>query len=151
MRTRLSGAVVLALVTGVLGFVAAGTVGADNRPVGVRLIVHPSSPLTTLEQKVIADAFLKKITRWPNDVPIRPVDLHPDSPARRRFSDEVLHRSVAAVKSYWQQLVFSGRQIPPPELETEEQVVRYVLKNPGAIGYVSPGANIEGAKPLLLR
>lgn len=151
MRTRLSGAVLLALVAGVLALARAGTVGADSRPAGVRLIVHPGSPLTTVEQKVVADAFLKKITRWPNDVPIRPVDLHPDSPVRRRFSDEVLHRSVAAVKSYWQQLVFSGRQVPPPELESEEQVVRYVLKNPGAIGYVSPGANIEGAKPLFMR
>ncbi len=151
MRIRLSVAAVFALATGTFALVGAGAFGSEPRPAGIRLIVHPSNPLTSVEQKVAADAFLKKITRWPNDVPIRPVDLHPDAAARKRFSDEVLHRSVPAVKSYWQQLVFSGRQVPPPELESEEQVVRYVLKNPGGIGYVSAGVNIEGAKPLFVR
>lgn len=150
MRTRLRGAVLLVLGAGLLAFAPPAEVEAQPQP-GVRVIVHPHNPTTTLERKNVADVFLKKITRWPDGAPIRPVDLHPDSPVRRRFSDDVLNRSVAAVKSYWQQMVFSGRQVPPPELESEEQVVRYVLKNPGAIGYVSTGANIEAAKPLSLR
>ncbi len=76
------------------------------------------------------------------------MDLNPDSPARNKFSDEVLQRSVAAIKSYWQQLVFSGRDLPPPELDTDEDVVKYVLKHSGAIGYVSASANINGAQPV---
>jgi ABC-type phosphate transport system substrate-binding protein len=115
------------------------------------VIVHPSNPAAGLDHRFVADAFLKKVTRWPDDSLIRPVDLHPDLAARRRFNEDTLKRSVAAVKSYWQQMVFSGRGVPPPELDDDKQVVRFVLRNPGAIGYVSGGANVEGAKIVPLR
>lgn len=116
-----------------------------------RVIVNPANPTTSVERRFLVDAFLKKTTRWPNDEPIRPVDLEPSSETRRRFSEEVLKRSVPAVKSYWQQMVFSGQNIPPPELDSDDQVVRFVMRNPGAVGYVSAAGNIEGAKVLSLR
>jgi hypothetical protein len=89
---------------------------------------------------------LKKSTRWPGGEPIRPVDLGTESPTRRRFSEEVLSRSVVAVKSYWQQMIFSGRAVPPPELESDEEVMRYVGKYPGAIGYISGATEPAGVK-----
>jgi ABC-type phosphate transport system substrate-binding protein len=132
--------------------VAAAPVGADTRPAPeVRIILNPKNPATALDRKFVADAFLKRVTRWPNDELIRPVDLEAGSSARRRFSDDVLKRSVAAVKNYWQQMVFSGRGVPPPELDDEEQIVRFVLRNPGAIGYVSGGTAIENARVVPLR
>lgn len=112
------------------------------------LIVSPDITLPRLDRKFLTDAFLKKATRWPNDEAIRPVDLEPRSPVRRRFSEQVLKRSVAAVKSYWQQMVFSGRGVPPPELDTDAQVVSFVIRNPGAVGYVSVGTNLRGARAL---
>jgi hypothetical protein len=36
--------------------------------------------------------------------------------------------------------------LPPPELDSDEAVVRYVLKHRGAIGYVSASAKLERAK-----
>ncbi len=127
------------------------TVVAQTRPTAAaayRIIVNPSNPTKSVDRKFLADAFLKKVTRWAHGELIRPVDLNPDSPARNKFSDEVLQRSVAAIKSYWQQLVFSGRDLPPPELDTDEDVVKYVLKHSGAIGYVSGSANLNGARPV---
>jgi ABC-type phosphate transport system substrate-binding protein len=118
---------------------------------GFQMIVHPSNPVTVVDRRFLVDAFLKKVTRWPHDEAIRPADLDADSPVRRRFTEQVLRRTVAAVKTYWQQLVFSGRDVPPPELDSDWQVVRYVLKHPGAIGYISPGAGLEGTKVLTVR
>ncbi len=136
----------------VLALAASGA-GADTRSAspGLRLIVNPRNPATALERRWIADAFLKKLTRWPNEELVRPVDLDRDSPARRRFSEDVLKRSVSEVASYWQQLVFSGRGVPPPEFDSEEQVVKFVLKNPGAIGYVSGSVDIGNATVVQLR
>jgi ABC-type phosphate transport system substrate-binding protein len=126
-------------------------VRADTpRPVYL-VITNPSNPSTTVERQFLEDAFLKKTTRWSNDEVIRPADLVPTSPIRRRFSEEVLNRSVEAVKGYWQQRIFSGRDVPPPEFESDDDVVKYVLKYPGAVGYVAPNANLGGAKVLGLR
>jgi ABC-type phosphate transport system substrate-binding protein len=109
------------------------------------LIVHPTVRAPALDRKFLADAFLRRATRWPDDTPILPVDLAPDARARARFSQEILARSVASVRSYWQQRIFSGQGLPPPELGNDDAVVSYVLQHPGAIGYVSAGTALNGA------
>jgi ABC-type phosphate transport system substrate-binding protein len=113
-----------------------------------RVITYPKNATGNIDRAFVADAFLKKTTRWRDGEVIRPVDLPSDSLTRRRFSEEVLSRSVAAVRSYWQQLIFSGRDLPPPELESEAAVVQYVLTHPGAVGYVS-GATDTGTTKVL--
>jgi ABC-type phosphate transport system substrate-binding protein len=115
------------------------------------VIVNRANPAREVSAELAAEAFLKKTTRWSNGENIRPVDLAPDSGIRRRFSASVLKRSVAAVRSYWQQRIFTGRDTPPPELDSEDAVVRYVSKYEGAIGYVASSTKVGDAKVLLLR
>ena len=55
------------------------------------------------------------------------------------------------MRSYWQQRIFSGRGVPPPELESDEAIVAYVLKHRGAVAYVSPNAKLGEAKPIAVR
>lgn len=130
---------------------AAGAL-AEPAPVpSYRVIVHPENREPSLERTFLADAFLKKVTRWRSGAVVRPVDLPVSSPVRRKFTEEVLGRSVAAVRSYWQQLIFAGRDIPPPELESDAAVIAYVLRTPGAVGYVSGSANLGAAKPLAVK
>ena len=57
----------------------------------------------------------------------------------------MLHKSVSAVKSYWQQQIFSGRGVPPTERSTDSEVLAYVRSNPNAIGYVSSAAALGGS------
>jgi ABC-type phosphate transport system substrate-binding protein len=128
------------------------TVLAESQATPVyQVIVNPSNPLAALDRSFLDAAFLKKISHWPNDEMIRPVDLGAGSPTRRAFSEFVLRRSVDAVKGYWQQRIFSGRDVPPPELDTDEEVVRYVLKYGGAVGYVSGNANVGSARVVTVR
>jgi ABC-type phosphate transport system substrate-binding protein len=115
------------------------------------IIVHRDNPATRLERQFVEDAFLKRVTQWPGDLSVQPVDLAPTSPVRRNFSEQVLNRSVEAVRSYWQQRIFSGRDVPPAELDDDGQVVAYVASHPGAVGYVSAAADLKGAKTVGLK
>lgn len=115
-----------------------------------RVVVHPDQPASRLEADFVAAAFLRKTTRWPNGQPIRPVDQDASSAVRRKFSSDVLHRSVAAVRNYWQQLIFTGRGLPPPELNNDQEVLKYVARNAGAIGYVSGNCEASGVKVVTL-
>jgi ABC-type phosphate transport system substrate-binding protein len=125
---------------------------AQPRPAPIYvLIVQATNPVASVERKFLEDAFLKKITRWPNDTTIRPVDLTASSPVRRKFTEEVLERTLESVKSYWQQRIFSGRDVPPPELDGDDDVVAYVRKHEGAVGYVSGHANLGEVKILEVR
>jgi ABC-type phosphate transport system substrate-binding protein len=147
---RLLGLAVLA----VLGFAALASGGAAQPAAAApafRVIVHPSNLATRLERKLVSDIFLKKVSRWSDQRAVAPVDLTPSAPARRSFSEDVHRRSVAAVRSYWQQILFSGRGVPPPELDSDAAVVRYVVSHPGAIGYVSGHADVGAARVVPVR
>jgi len=138
----------LALVAPRPGVVRAESSSAS--PAEFHVIINPQNPVTSVSRKFVMDAFLKRVTQWGDLFGIRPVDLRVDSSVRNAFSTELLKRSVSAVKTYWQQMVFSGRDVPPPELDSDEEVIRYVIRNPGGIGYVSPTANLQGVRVLTL-
>jgi len=147
-RRRSLALLALSLAAGI-GWLAEQDALADESP-DFRMIVHPNNPLHFADKGLLADAFLKKVTRWAGGEVMRPVDLHADNSVRRRFSETVLKRSVGAVRSYWQQRIFSGRDVPPPELESDDSVVAYVARYEGAIGYVSRGAKLVGVRELSL-
>lgn len=115
---------------------------------GFRIVVHPDNPASKTSRRFLANLFLKETTRWDDGEGARPVDLKPDNATRRRFSETVLNRSVSAVRSYWQQRIFSGRGVPPPELESDQAVLEYVTKHRGAVGYVSPATETKRVKVL---
>lgn len=150
MRRRASSLIGLALVVAGLcgGWVAVA--GQSGRG-GYQVIRNPDNPIEAVDRQFLEDAFLKKKTTWPDGAAIRPVDLAPASTARRQFSDDVLRRPVDAIRSYWQQRIFAGRELPPPEFGNDAEVVRFVLKERGAVGYVSNGAALNGAKPLTVK
>jgi ABC-type phosphate transport system substrate-binding protein len=123
----------------------------DKAPVAYRVIVNRANPANVVDRTFLREAFLKKTVRWGHGEGIRPVDLGSSSPVREKFSEEVLGRSVLAIRNYWQQLIFAGRGVPPVELEDAESVVRYVQKYPGAVGYVAGDTELAGVKAVTVR
>jgi hypothetical protein len=144
-RSYAAAALVLGLV---LGSVAAGRVADASEPAELKIIVHSSNSARAVDKGFLSDAFLKKVTRWPSGETIRPLDQRPDTAVRRSFTRGILKRTVAAVRSYWQQRIFSGRDVPPPELDSDESVIAYVERTPGAVGYVSGVAKLGSSREL---
>jgi ABC-type phosphate transport system substrate-binding protein len=111
-----------------------------------KVIVNASNPTTTLPAAVAAKLFLKEATAFPNGTPATPVDQSKSSPVRATFSKSVIGRPVTAVETYWQQQIFSGKEVPPPAKSTDDDVIAFVKATPGAIGYVSASAATAGVK-----
>jgi len=110
------------------------------------VIVNPNNPVTSIDRAMLRDAYLRKATDWDNGKTIRPVDLSPRFSARDRFTSSILRKTPSQLKSYWSQQIFSGKAVPPPEADSINDVISYVLANPGAIGYLPPGADPGHAK-----
>jgi hypothetical protein len=106
------------------------------------VIVNASNPVSTLSKDEVAKLFLKKTVAWQSGQSASPVELPATAKVREAFAREVLNKSVAQVRSYWQQQIFSGRDVPPPEKPNEDEVLAFVRANPNAIGYVSRTANM---------
>ncbi|HET7459328.1 MAG TPA: hypothetical protein VFJ74_16880 [Gemmatimonadaceae bacterium] len=113
------------------------------------LVVSASNPISSISRDQASKLFLKKTATWENGRDVVPVDQPEGSPVREAFTKSILHKSVAAVKSYWQQQIFSGRGVPPTEKASDGDVVSFVRANPNAIGYVSSSTPLgPGVKAL---
>ena len=117
---------------------------------GFRIIVNKANPVDSMSRDEISALFLKKKTRWEDGERVLPLDQSHNSSVRSRFSKHVHRKSVSAIKNYWQQQIFAGRDVPPPEKATDGQVVAYVESNPGAIGYVTADTNLSSVKVLTI-
>jgi len=111
-----------------------------------KVIVNSANSTSDLPADVAAKLFLKQATKFPNGTPAQPVDLGKASGVRAAFSKGVLGRAVSAVESYWQQQIFSGKDVPPATKASDDEVIAFVKANPGAIGYVSASAGTAGVK-----
>jgi hypothetical protein len=125
--------------------------GAEQPPSGFRVVVHAANSASSAPSDFVMSAFLKKTSRWPEGELIQPVDLRFGSPVREAFSQSILQRSAAAVRNYWQQRIFTGRGVPPPEVSSDADVIRYVQEHPGGVGYVSTQADAANVKVLVIR
>jgi ABC-type phosphate transport system substrate-binding protein len=135
----------------VLAYSAPLVAEGQPSPSAFKIIVDADNPMTSAERKAIADFFLKRRTTWPDNETVRPIELAADSPVRARFSAQVMGKTVVQMRSYWQQRIFTGHELPPLELASDQDVVKFVTTHRGAIGYVSAQADIGSAKVLQLK
>jgi ABC-type phosphate transport system substrate-binding protein len=114
-----------------------------------QVIVNASNPASSLSVQELSMLFMKKTSRWPDGVEAAPVDLREQSEVRESFSRLIHGKSTAAVKAYWQKMIFSGREVPPPERATGAEVVGFVRANRGAVGYVGADTALGGGVKVL--
>lgn len=128
----------------VLIFMISGIASAQS----YKVIVNNSNSISSLSKKEVSDLFMKKTTKWSSGVTVAPVDLVANSSVREAFSLSIHNKAVSAIRNYWQQAAFSGAATAPPEKSNDNEVIEYVKKNPGAIGYISSGTSADGVKTI---
>jgi ABC-type phosphate transport system substrate-binding protein len=129
-----------------LALAAASPAAAED----FKVVVNRDNPVSELSAREVSRLFLKKSLRWPEGRPVQPVE-----PAaqvlQERFALAIHLKSLNAVKAYWNQVIFSGRDVPPLEKAGDAEVLAFVRSEPGAVGYVSPGADTTGVKVVYVR
>jgi ABC-type phosphate transport system substrate-binding protein len=130
---------------GLLLFLSAPDLRADDPP--FRVVVHRSSPIASITRAELSAIYMKRTRSWRDGREIAAVDQPSTSRVRERFSRAVHGKSVAYVTRYWQRLIFSGRGIPPRQLQNDAAVLEFVKSNRDAIGYIgsetTPGDGVK--------
>jgi ABC-type phosphate transport system substrate-binding protein len=134
----------LIIALGAFMAVAATTpsVGAQE----YKLIANSGVAIGDLSADQAAKIFLKQTSKFPDGMAAAPVYQVKAAAPRIVFDKTVLGKSVAAVETYWQQQIFSGKDVPPPAKGSDDDVIAFVKATPGGIGYVSAGAAVAGVK-----
>jgi ABC-type phosphate transport system substrate-binding protein len=131
--------VLMALCFGVL---FEGRPAAAQHDARFLVVVNAGNPATSITREQLSQIFLKRVDTWPNGAQAEPVDLAPSAAPRVAFTTMVHHKAVGAVRAFWQQQIFSGRDVPPPEKDSEREVVAFIKEHVGAVGYVSADAEL---------
>jgi ABC-type phosphate transport system substrate-binding protein len=110
----------------------------------LKIVGNAGTTPESISKKDLSRIFLKKKTKWADGRSAEPVEQKRAPELRQRFSEEFLGMSLDMVESHWQAQVFSGRGTPPRTLAGDAEVVDFVRRNPGAVGYVSGQAATSG-------
>ncbi len=101
------------------------------------VVANPAAKLEQLSREELVNLYMGRVRRLPNGTPVYPVDLAREGGAEKAdFYQRLLGRDLAEIRAYWVRLTFSGQASPPLQATSSEQVLDFVRRNPGAIGYV---------------
>ena len=133
----------LLLVAAGLAIFVSGDSLADN----VKVIANASVTADAISAADLKRVFLEERIALADGSHVEPV-LEKDGRVHAAFLQKYLGRSEDNLQTYYRTLVFTGKGSMPKELGSDAEVVAYVARTRGAIGYVSSTASAEGVKTL---
>jgi len=136
----------LFFVAAVVGICAAITASAAD----IKVIANPSVGASSVSADELKGVFLATKTSLSDGSHVEPV-LEKDGPAHEAFLKQFIGKTDTALETYYRSLVFTGKASMPKTLAADAEVVAYVAKTKGAIGYVSAAASTAGVKTLEVR
>ena len=106
----------------------------------LRVIVSKENKLASLSTDDLNRIFLGKKTLWDSGTRIVPAMPDEESPAGEVFLSGTLKKSVSQFRAYWKRLLFSGGGTVPKVFRSNEQLIDFVARQPGAIAVVEASA-----------
>jgi len=101
----------------------------------VVIIANRGVPENTLSRKEIKEIFLGKRVQWGDHSRIHVATIR-DAGIHKMFLKQYLNKSHAKWKTYWKRMAFTGRGIPPRSFHTDAEIIAYIAKTEGAVGYI---------------
>ncbi|MBN1782173.1 hypothetical protein JW948_13655 [bacterium] len=114
------------------------------------MIINKNIQETSINRSSAESIFLGKKSRWTDGTKIVPVTLK-EGELHESFIREIVKKSTNAYMNYWRKMIFTGKGVMPVSFDNEKDLIEYVGRTDGAIGYVSSGTNLQesdGVKPI---
>lgn len=115
----------------------------------IKIIANGSVKMDSISAHELRSVFLlqrRTLTDGSSAVPV----LKTSGADHELFLKQYLDRSSDEMRIYYQGLVFTGKGSVPKQFNSDAEVVAYVAKTKGAIGYVSADTPTAGVKILVV-
>lgn len=123
-------------------WIAGTALGGD-----IKFIANPSVGASSVSAEELKGVFLATKTSLSDGSHVEPV-LEKGGATHESFLKAIVGKTEAALENYYRSLVFTGKGSMPKTLGGDAEVVAYVAKTKGAIGYVSAASGTSGVKTL---
>jgi len=80
--------------------------------------------------------FLGKTKKFPTGEQAVPINQDKDRAIRDKFYEMVCNKDPGQYRSYWSQLIFTGKGAPPKDAGDDAAVKELIAKNPNLITYI---------------
>lgn len=110
------------------------------------VILNGAAAVTTLSEDDLKDYYLGKKASWPDGSKVVVVVLK-DGPSHEKLMSK-LGKSSSQFTTGWKKLVFTGKGAMPEQVGSEDELVAFVAKTPGAIGFADAGKVKDGVKAI---
>jgi hypothetical protein len=136
---------VLCFTIATLGLAAASPASAAD----FKVVANPSVKASDISIDDLKGVFLATRISLPDGSQVTPV-LAKAGAAHEAFLKD-LGKTGSALSTYYRSLVFTGKGAMPKICGSDAELIEYVAKTKGAIGYVSAEAKAPGTKTLGLK
>jgi len=115
----------------------------------IKVVANLSVKSDVISAVELRRVFLEERSSLADGTHVEPV-LQKRGAPHAAFLTGVLGRNDDDLQTFYRALVFTGRGSMPKILASDAEVVAYVARTKGAIGYVSPAASANGVKVLTI-
>ena len=115
----------------------------------VILIVNKNVDQSELSQQEVRDIYLGDKTTWDNGRQVVIATLK-EGVVHDEFLQVYVKKTAVTFSRYWKRLLMTGKSEIPISFVTEQEVLDYVTKTEGAIGYISPALLTESVRKITI-
>lgn len=130
--------------------ILATSLAATNRAPNIVIIANPGIPVQEISREDLKSVFLCTKIALKGGGHVQPV-IEKGGPTHLAFLRSYLGKTDSALQTYYRSLVFSGQGLMPTTLSSDEEMVTFVGKTQGAIGYVESSVVKDGVKTLQVK
>ena len=116
----------------------------------ILIIAHLDVNQVEITPKEIKAIFLGNQTRWADEESVT-FFLLKEGKTHDQFLQKYIEKTPSQFDRYWKQLLFTGKGKMPKRFKTELELMRYVAKTKGAVGYISSTTQIENVKKIIIK
>jgi TonB family protein len=113
----------------------------------IKVIANRSVRADSITMAELKQVYLEQTRLLGGGSHVEPV-LERSGSGHATFLRDFLDVNDDALQGYYRTLVFTGRGSMPRALNSDSEVVAYVIRTRGAIGYVDASADVQGVKIL---
>ena len=110
------------------------------------VIVNSESKVKNLNDDYTKMIFMKKIKVLPDGEVLIPFDQGSESDIYNEFYISVANKNKSRMNKYWAKRNFTGKGEAPEVLSSDVEVIRQVMNNINAVGYINAESIVDGVK-----
>jgi len=116
----------------------------------VVVIANNSVSANEISRYDLRDLFTGAASSVKGGTNVSPVLLK-GGPTHEEFLNLYVGKSDAAFRAGWRSLLFSGQSTMPRTFDSDAEIVEYVARTHGAVGYISRSSSHTGVKTLVVK